>query len=138
MSNCKYCQKPIESNTGRRPRLYCNDGCKNAYFNANKKPVASQKVWRVTYDAALSQIKALEARIRELESGNPVTERNGDNKKQSEQSVQDPPENPIQQEIDKLQKDLALVTGKSSFANDMRKSIEKKIAKLEKELYKTN
>lgn len=56
----------------------------------------------------------------------------------SQQAIQSLVENPIQQEIDKLQKDLVLVIGKSSFANDMRKSIEKKIAKLEKELYKTN
>lgn len=66
MSNCKTCNKQIESYTGRRPRMYCNEDCRNLYFNANKK-TESKKVWKSTYDAAVSENNALKARLKELE-----------------------------------------------------------------------
>jgi hypothetical protein len=30
---CKCCHKPIDTLTGRRDRLFCNDGCRNKYHN---------------------------------------------------------------------------------------------------------
>ena len=78
MDNCKHCNKPIESHTGRRPKLYCNDVCRNAYFNAQKGK-ESTKVWKSTYDEVVLENKALKARIKELEIlANPVSERNAE------------------------------------------------------------
>ena len=74
MSNCKHCNEPIESHTGRRPKLYCNEVCRNAYFNAQKSK-KSTKVWKSTYDEVVLENKALKARIKELEAGNPVLNR---------------------------------------------------------------
>jgi len=169
MSNCKHCNKPIKSNTGRRPRLYCNDTCKNAYFNAQNKGKQTTKVLRATYEAVVKERDHYKALVLGL---NPVTERNaggltvkktGNEKLDSALST-DPEMKAatatfdlaamdkrydeikrncimtptVQDQIDKLKGEYALVTGKSSVASDMKRSIQKKIDRLEKELYKTN
>ena len=74
MSNCKHCNKPIESHTGRRPKQYCDKNCRNAYFNAQKDKI-STKVWKSTYDEVVAENKALKARIKELLSANPILDR---------------------------------------------------------------
>lgn len=78
MSNCKQCNKPIESNTGRRPREYCNAKCRMDYFNKNK----TTKVWKSTHEAVLKEKEevvkenaALKDLVAELQKNNPIFDR---------------------------------------------------------------
>lgn len=37
MGNCLRCKKEIEANTGRRPRKYCSDNCRQRDYQEKKK-----------------------------------------------------------------------------------------------------
>lgn len=37
MGQCLNCKKEIEEYTGRRPKKYCSDACRQKFFQAKKK-----------------------------------------------------------------------------------------------------
>lgn len=74
MSNCKQCGKEIESHTGRRPKKFCNEVCRIAYFNANK-PKERAMVKKATYDAVVAERDHYKAIVL---GTNPVLERGVD------------------------------------------------------------
>jgi hypothetical protein len=172
MTYCKQCGKEIISNTGRRPKEYCDEVCRNAYHNS--KPKETTKVWKSTYDAVVLENTALKLLVKELQNGNPVTERMDDKllftKKPIKSKevellnsnvvyVSPTPESfdgeknnhylndefgqtgkiepsvftpTNQDQINKLKGELALITGKSDVAIDMRRKLQKKIDQLQK------
>lgn len=149
MSNCKQCGKGIESNTGRRPREYCSDKCKNLFHNAKNKGKESTKVWKSTYDAVVAERDHYKAIVL---GTNPVLDRGEDlvagmkhlksvemgeplSVTTSELGVVPAVENsnvftPTKEdEISKLEGEMALL-GKGSLADKMRKNLQKQIDKL--------
>lgn len=89
MSNCKQCNNPIESHTGRRAKQFCNDKCRNDFYNTQNKGKNSDKVWRATYEAVLTENKALKLLIKELQGGNPILERGAKELKEADKKLID-------------------------------------------------
>lgn len=54
MSNCKQCGAEIDVNTGRRPKKYCNEVCKSAYWRKNK-PKEPKYVLKSTFQEVVKE-----------------------------------------------------------------------------------
>lgn len=45
---CEHCGKPVPQNPGRKPKRYCNDRCRMAYWNSHKDLVNKQAFYTMT------------------------------------------------------------------------------------------
>jgi hypothetical protein len=43
MGHCLNCNKEIQEYTGRRPKVYCSDACRQKFFQAKNKAKAAEK-----------------------------------------------------------------------------------------------
>ena len=64
-SRCLYCQQPIASTPGHRPRRYCSDACKKVA--SRRRRLASQRAllhhqWNALPAAATEKLAAIEQR----------------------------------------------------------------------------
>lgn len=75
MTNCKQCGKEIESHTGRAPKKYCNEDCRDAYYLATRPEKQKKTVHIATYRLLEEENKGLRNQIKELLAGNPVMDR---------------------------------------------------------------
>ncbi len=58
MGQCLNCKKEIEEYTGRRPKKYCSDVCRQKFFQAKTKAKSSQKKEKADNQSANTQAPA--------------------------------------------------------------------------------
>ena len=154
MTNCKQCGKEIESHTGRAPKKYCNEDCRDAYYLATRPEKQKKTVHIATYRLLEEENKGLRNQVKELLSANPVMDRgtlnlppvNGSDSPAleggatdkelinqsvaiSQQAVASVFTHTKEDEIARLEGEMALL-GKGSVSTQRRKFLQNKIDKL--------
>ena len=72
MGNCLRCKKEIEVNTGRRPRKYCSDNCRQRDYQGKKK----EKVAKTDFEPNTASKNEKKTKSRQRESNPPVEAEN--------------------------------------------------------------
>lgn len=61
MNNCLYCKKPLTHSEGRREKKYCNNNCRQAFWQKKKPKEAKTKVLTMDeWEEIQKKLKAIE------------------------------------------------------------------------------